>query len=502
MVRNVAVVGGGSAGLMAALALKSRLPQLRVRVIRSRDIGIIGVGEGSTVPLTTFLHGFLKADYRMLLKIAQPTWKLGLKFKWGPRPHFYYPFGPQMDFTPHELSRNIAFYCEDDMEDATAEMSMMAQGKAFYRGRDGRPLLHGNIAYHIENEKFVEYLEAFASHLGIEFVEDTIEEVEVGEGGVSGLLLRSGRTESADLYVDASGFVSLLLGRALREPFVSYKSSLLCDRAVVGGWDRTSEPVHPFTTSESMSAGWCWQIEHIGRINRGYVYSSAFISDADAELELRDRNPKVGPTRVVKFVSGRYDRGWVKNVVAIGNSSGFVEPLEATALSVIGTRSQLMAQILFDCDGEVAQHQVDLYNKHHARIWDSIRRFLACHYRFNPHPATAFWQHCHREVDLAGCEEVVEYYQRYGPSGLWGPLQLDPLDVFGIHGYLTILVGQKVPHQRRYTPPAAELAKWEQMKQRNRESARGAMTVMESLRALGAAPQQAAASQPRPQAVG
>ena len=400
MVRKVIVVGGGSAGFMAALGLKVKIPDLRVIVIRSKDIGIIGVGEGSTVPLTNFLHGFLKADFRMLLKLAQPTWKLGLKFKWGPRPYFYYPFGPQMDFTPHVLPRNIAYYCYGDMEHATVETSLMSQDRVFFPDKDGKPRLHNNIAYHFENEKFVSYLEAFATHAGVEIVEDTIRSVRQDESGVAELMLASGKSESADLYVDCSGFKSLLLGETFGEPFVSYGNTLFCDRAVVGGWARTTEPIHPYTTSESMNTGWCWQIEHVNRINRGYVYSSGFISDEDAEREFREKNPKVGPTRVVKFISGRYQRAWVKNVVAIGNSSGFVEPLEATALGMIGTRSQLLAQVLTESDRQVTPFHVDLYNVHHARAWDTIRDFLACHYRFNHHLTTPFWRHCQNDTDL------------------------------------------------------------------------------------------------------
>jgi tryptophan halogenase len=487
MVRRVIVVGGGSAGFMAALALRAKVPDVRVAVIRSKDIGIIGVGEGSTVPLTDFLHGFLRADYRTLLKIAQPTWKLGIKFIWGPRGHFFYPFGPQMDFTPHELPRNIAFYCEREMDDATVEMAMMARERVFQRQPDGRPRLHGQVAYHIENEKFVTYLEAFAKNVGVEIIDDTIETVLQGEAGVTGLKLASGRTESGDLYVDCSGFKSLLLGQALGEPFVSYNRTLFCDRAVAGGWDRTTEPVHPYTTSESMSTGWCWQIEHVGRVNRGYVYSSAFISDEDAEREFRAKNPKVGPTRVVKFVSGRYERGWVKNVVAIGNASGFVEPLEATALSVIATRSALLAQTLWESGGQVTPFQVDLYNRHHARIWDTIRDFLACHYRFNHHLTTPFWRHCQNETELGGAAPFVEYYQEFGPTGVWGPLLVDPLCTFGVPGYLTILVGQQVPHRRPFTPTQSEWETWSQMRRRNAEVAAGAMTVPEALRALGVA---------------
>src|SRR4030095_13528653 len=120
------------------------------------------------------------------------------------------------------------------------------------------------------------------------------------------------------------------------------------DRAVVGGWDRAAgEPIKPYTTCQTMNSGWCWQIEHERRVHRGYVYFSAFISDENAEREFRAACPRVGPTRIVKFVSGRYERNWVKNVVAIGNASGFVEPLEATALGVIAMQCRLLAGSLF-----------------------------------------------------------------------------------------------------------------------------------------------------------
>lgn len=500
MVRKIIVVGGGSAGFMAALALKAKMPDLSVLVIRSKEIGIIGVGEGSTVPLTTFLHGFLLADFKTLLRLAQPTWKLGLKFKWGPRTHFYYPFGPQMDFRPSQLPRNISFYCDADMENGTPEMALMAQDKIFPRGPDGHPRPHFNIAYHIENEKFVGYLEAFAAHAGVQVLEDTISQVKQNDAGISELVLASGHSETADLYVDCSGFRSLLLGQTLGEPFVSYKSSLACDRAVAGGWERTDEPIHPYTTSESMDSGWCWQIEHPTRINRGYVYSSAFVSDDEAEREFRMKNPKVGPTRVVKFISGRYERGWVKNVVAIGNASGFVEPLEATALAIIAVRSQLLSEILMECDREVPAYQIDMYNKHHVRIWECIHRFLACHYRFNQHLTTPFWRHCQTQTDLAGAEEIVEYYQRFGPTGLWGPVLLDPVDPFGMSGYLTILIGQKVPYRPRYTPAQSEWDTWNALRRRNVEAARSAVTVREALSALLPPPVQRA-PQPQPAAV-
>ena len=208
----------------------------------------------------------------------------------------------------------------------------MTHNQVFPRRPDGLPHITRDPAYHIENEHFVTFLEQYATKLGIQIMDDTVVEVKQNERGIAGLLLASGQTVAADLYVDSSGFRSVLLGKALGEPFRSFKASLFCERAVVGGWQRSEEPIKPYTTAETMNAGWCWQIEHEHRINRGYVYSPDFISDDEAEQEFRAKNPKVGSTRIVKFVSGRYERAWVKNVVAIGNAGGFVEPLESTSL--------------------------------------------------------------------------------------------------------------------------------------------------------------------------
>ncbi len=276
----------------------------------------------------------------------------------------------------------------------------------------------------------------------------------------------------------------MLLGKTLGEPFVNFNSSLFCDRAVVGGWDRTNEPTHPYTLSETMNSGWCWQIEHENRINRGYVHCSAYISEEEADAEFRRQNPKIRDTRFVKFVSGRYERCWVKNVVAIGNAGGFVEPLEATALSVIANRAQLLAEMLMQTDRDVPQRVVDLYNRHHAIVWDSIRKFLAVHYKYNDRIDTPFWQHCRAETNLAGAEDIVDCYQNSGPNSAWEPMLCDRLDVFGLGGYLTLLVGQRVPYHKPYMPSDKEWNVWNELRHRYRQAALRAMTVEETLAAL------------------
>jgi tryptophan halogenase len=486
LINRVIVLGGGSAGFLCSMGLKMQVPDLQVRVIRSREIGIIGVGEGSTIPLTRYIHHFLGIDIRQFVRMARPTWKLGMRFlNWGPRDHYYFALGAQLDQRLPNLPRNIAFYCDEEMDYATPLSSLMAHGKIFQRAPGGTLAWHWDFAYHVENQSFVQCLENLARAAGVEIVDDTVREVRQDESGVSGLVMESGRTETADLYVDCSGFRSVLLGQTFREPFVSFKSTLYCDRAIVGGWERSDEPVHPFTTCQTMDSGWCWQIELENRINRGYVYSSSFISDTEAEAEFRRKNPRLGPTRIVKFVSGRYERGWIKNVVAIGNSGGFVEPLEATALGIIARQSRILCEILMETSRQVPPEHVNQYNNYHARVWDGIRRILSIHYRFNTgQQQTPFWQACKNDVDLAGAEPVVESYSQCGPNSMWGPMLIDPVDPFGPSGYLTLMVGQKLPTKVRYRPSSIERATWDAEQQRYRSAALQGVTVRESLTAL------------------
>jgi tryptophan halogenase len=331
----------------------------------------------------------------------------------------------------------------------------------------------------------VAFLEAFATAIGVKIVEDTVREVSQDESGVTGLVLASGRTETGDLYVDCSGFVSLLLGKTLKEPFINFKSSLFCNRAVVGGWKRTpSEPILPYTTCTTMNSGWLWQIEHENRINRGYVYSSDFISDEEAEREFRALSPKVGPTRIVKFISGRYERNWVKNVVAMGNASGFVEPLEATALGLMANQSRILTDSLIAADRQIRPSHVRFVNQHHATVWDSTRGFIAVHYKYNTRVDTPFWRACWEKTDLAFGAGAVEYYQENGPEGFWGAMVVGALDPFGIGGWISLLLGQRVPYRAVHRASDAEMQTVIAIRQRMRESAQRAMTAEQVLAAI------------------
>ncbi|MDB6172138.1 MAG: tryptophan-5-halogenase [Chthoniobacteraceae bacterium] len=485
MINSIIVLGGGSAGLITALTLKRRLPGLAIRVIRSPEIGIIGVGEGTTGDFRQHFFQYLGLKPRQFYLEAAPTWKLGIRFIWGPLPAFFYTFGHEYDHRYPDLSRNTGFFHGPDTTWLGRISAHMAHDKVFPRRPDNLPDMNVPHGFHVENVKLVGWLENTCRILGVAITEGTMRDVERKGTTITALKLEDGERVTADLFVDATGFRSELLSRTFEEPYVSYADSLFCDRAVIAGWARTDEVVHPYTTAETMKAGWSWQIEHEHWINRGYVYSSRFISDDEARQEFLSHNLKVSTEpRLVKFRSGRYARAWVGNVIAIGNAAGFVEPLEATALQVICVQARGVADALTDGELRPTATAIAIYNELNGNAWDDIRDFLAVHYAFNTRLNTPFWQACRSETNLGGAQRVVEYYQDNGPSVLGAPVLLRPTNSFGMEGYLAILCGQQLPHGRPHQPLPAETDSW---KKRNKAlvlDAQRAFSVQAALQTL------------------
>jgi len=336
--------------------------------------------------------------------------------------------------------------------------------------------------FHIENRKLISTLEIIARQAGITIIDGTVEGVERGPQGVAAVHLKGGRRLDADFFIDASGFRSELLGKALEEPYVSFDKSLFCDRAVVGGWERTTEPILPYTTAETMDAGWSWQIEHEHHVNRGYVYCSQAISDDEAAAEFRRKNPKVPDSmRVVKFRTGRYRRMWVDNVLAIGNSGGFVEPLEATALMVVCAECETLVETLSESGLTPTQSMRDLYNKHLVESWDEIRDFLALHYKLNTRLDTPFWRQCRTDTDLHRLDTFLKYYEENGPSALGRYVLPREPGAFGVEGYLVMLVGNCHPYQARYKPSSGELQIWKRRQAEFASAAQQGFDVKQTL---------------------
>lgn len=482
---NILVVGGGSAGFLAAITLKTKFPHLTVNLLRSPEIGIIGVGEGTTPTVPVHLYGYLGIDPGEFHRIANPMWKLGLKFIWGARPYFNYTFTEQISRWPQELSRPLGFYTDEDVLHLDVNAAMMTERKAFRRSPGGDPIIVGDFGYHVENERFVGFLEMHAARIGINILDDTVTQVDRDDHGVTGVHLKSGQKLAADLYVDCSGYQSLLIGQTMGVPFNSFKETLFCDRAVVGGWPRAEgELINPYTTAETMDCGWCWQIEHEHTVVRGYVYSSSFISDEAAEAEFRKKNPKLGATRIVPFSPGRRATAWVGNVIAIGNASGFVEPLEATALSGIVWQVRTLCELLGTVKLQPTESVARFYSKTDSLQWDETRDFLGVHYRFNTRIDNEFWRACRAKTNIDGVQHVVDYYLENGPSLYGQEMFNNGVSNYGIEGYLAMLVGQKVPHKIKFTPSGAELEFCKQMRLKNQQVASEALSIEQTLKEI------------------
>jgi tryptophan 7-halogenase len=483
MIKNVLVLGAGSAGLLAALTLRRKAPQFQVRVLRSREIGVIGVGEGTTPVFPNHILLTLGIPAGEFYARAEPLWKLGVKFLWGPRGRFDFTFSQQLDAQWSDLPRPNGFYCDAEFQSVDLAAALMHADKVFPRNpKGGGPAIQPWYGFHIENRKLVDVLEQIAVEWGVEIIDGTMSSAERGPNGIAAIHLEDGQRLAADLFVDASGFRSELLGKALEEPFISFDRSLFCDRAVVGGWERTTEPILPYTTAETMDAGWSWQIEHEHHVNRGYVFASQSISDEQAAEEFRRKNPKVPKDlRIVKFRSGYHRRSWVDNVLAIGNANGFVEPLEATALLVICQQLSHFLNLMEHCRYIPTPTMQELYNDLLAGTWNEIRDFLSLHYKFNTLLDTPFWRHCREDTDVGGAGPLLAFYAENGPTGLCRYKLPQLSTAFGIEGYLVMLVGNGVPYRARHRPSVQELGTWKRHIADCAAQARGAMDVREAL---------------------
>ncbi len=453
LIRHVGIVGGGTAGYLAALALRRKVPGLAVTLIESPDVPIIGVGEATTPLMPQFLHVDLGLDIHTLFAEVQPTFKLGIRFLWGApgTGDFNYPFGPLHLLEPLVYGDGVQACSLQSLlmvADAVG-LSLDANGSAFWNG------LGTETAYHLDNERFVAYLQRRAAEAGIERLEATIADVEVAEDEVSALVTADGRRRAFDLYVDCTGFRSLLLERALGSQWISFSKSLFTDRAIVGPVPHGGR-VRPYTTAETMTAGWCWGTPQADADHRGYVYASAFLSDDEAEDEMRRANPGMGMARPVRFRAGRHEHFWLGNVVALGNAYGFVEPLESTALHMLIRQIGLLAGLFPLRRGERSLQP--LLNRKVGGWWDYLRWFLALHYRFNRRLDTPFWRACREEVDIEQHAELLVAFRERGPLS-YDPAVRNAFDypdpLWGPEGIDALLLGQGVPcHLPRPLLPA------------------------------------------------
>jgi tryptophan halogenase len=480
--RSVVVVGGGTAGYLTALGLRRRLPHLSVTLVESSRIPVIGVGEASTPELVKFLHSprFLGRDIGDFFARVRPSLKLGIRFFWGAPGESCFNF-------PFQRGRMLEslLYGESLEQQSLGSLLMTRQRAPMLRAGDGSLvslLSTVRTAYHLDNRRFVRYLQEEAAAAGIHQVDAVVADlVQDASGDVQALVCDDGRRIGADLFVDCTGFRSLLIER-LGVPFLGYESSLFTDRAVVADVPHDGQ-VAPYTHAESMDAGWCWNIPFEEENHRGYVFSSRFLGFEQAAAEMRRKNPGMREPREVRFRSGRRRQFWCRNVVAMGNAYAFVEPLESTAIHMLVLMIDLLTSHF-----PAARHDTtaaELLDQRVADHWDDLRWFLAIHYRFNRKFDTPFWRAARGDTDISGARQRLALYRAGAPLSYRLPLLYrgDPASFFSDdHAYDTLLLGQGV--EARWAAPTLSRDVFLAQAEVQRQVADRALPQAEFLRAM------------------
>lgn len=425
-IERIVIVGGGTAGWMAAAVL-SRIKagrDVEITLVESEAIGTVGVGEATIPPFVDF-NKLLEMDERELLAAVQGTFKIGIQFvDWGRQGDSYlHPFGnygyEMGGIAFHQLWHRLRQNGDQRPIQAFNLETMAAYFGKFARTgdyqRDDLPPM--NYAYHIDATRYAGFLRGYAEQRGVVRREGRVADVTLdGESGfVASVTMDDGATIPGDLFIDCSGFRGLLIEQALETGYEDWTRWLPCDRAVALPCNRDdgSEPA-PFTKSTAHSAGWQWQVPLQHRNGNGHVYCSEFMADDEAH-DILVANMAGKPTadpNFLRFKAGRRKKFWNRNVVALGLAAGFMEPLESTSIHLINTGINKLVSVL-SLDG-VTQAQEDAFNRLTGKEYARIRDFLVLHYKATSRTDSEFWNHC-RTMDVPDTlTEKIELFRMNG----------------------------------------------------------------------------------------
>ncbi len=476
MAKNVVIVGGGTSGWMTASYLRAAFgDRISVTLVESKNIATIGVGEATFSTIRHFFD-YLGLQEREWMPECHATYKLAIRFEnWrAPGHHFYHPFErlrvvdgfPLTDWWLHNRPSDrfdrdcfvISWLCdakrsprylsgalfEQDFEENT-------EGRA-YRTTLSEQGTQFPYAYHFDAALLARYLTRYATERGVRHVLDDVVDVRLDERGwIEHVVTKEHGDLAGDLFIDCTGFRGMLLNKALSVPFISYQGNLPNDRAVAlrVPVDMAERGLRPCTTATAMDAGWIWTIPLYGRVGTGYVYAGDYCTPDEAESTLREF---VGPAadgleaNHIRMRIGRSERSWVNNCVAIGLSSGFVEPLESTGVFFI---QNAVEQLVKHFPGEREDERLrESYNRQVGNVMDGVREFLVLHYHAAARADNAYWKDASARplpdglaermarwrVRLPDTESVFPHYHGFEPYsytamllGLGGlPLQAPP----------------------------------------------------------------------------
>ena len=446
-IRKVVIVGGGTAGWMAAAMLSKLMGRaLDITLVESELIGTVGVGE-ATIPQIRLFNATLGIDENEFMRMTQGTFKLGIEFvDWLQPGHRYmHAFGAvggrdlgAVPFHQYWLKSHLAGRAPE--LDRYVFNAVAGWQNRFLRGADvvNSPLSNVAHAFHFDAGLYAKYLRGLAEARGVTRIEGTIKDVRLrGEDGfIESVVLDDGRVVEGELFLDCSGFRGLLIEQALHAGYEDWTHWLPCDRAMAVPCDSV-RPLTPYTRSTARSAGWQWRIPLQHRTGNGLVYSSAHTSDEEAARTLLanlDGAPQADP-RPLRFTTGMRKRFWHRNCVALGLASGFMEPLESTSIHFI--QASLSKLVSFFPDAGFDPVEIDEYNRQVQFEYIRSRDFLVLHYWANRREEL-FWRDCRAMSIPDTLAHKIELFQRHGR------VFREHEELFTESSWIQVLIGQGV----------------------------------------------------------
>lgn len=464
---------------MTAAALAGALPadSVTIDLVESDEIGTIGVGEATLPQMKDFNDqiGVIEPD---MMRNTQATFKLGIEFvDWGFKGSSYiHPFGAYGQ--PFAGTSLLHHWTRARLSGKTVPLEetsfavQAARAEKFDFPVEEKTSLASTYAYayHLDASLYAKYLRKFSEDRGARRTEGKIVRIQrdTASGNISEIVLESGRALPGDLFIDCTGFRSLLLGKELGVPFESWKQWLRCDRAVAVP-SETTGPLVPYTRATAKAAGWQWRIPLQHRTGNGYVFSSDHLSDDEATASLLGdlKGPATGDPRIIRFEAGRRTHSWVGNCVAIGLSSGFLEPLESTSIYLIQAAIQNLLKLL--PEKRIDAGLAAAFNRLVDAEYDRVRDFLILHYKLSERQDSELWRYC-RDMDIP--ESLAEKIEMFRNSGF---VEQYRYGLFAPPSWISVFVGQGLApegYDRKADniPLAASIAETEKQMDRVRES--------------------------------
>ncbi|MBI5258440.1 MAG: tryptophan 7-halogenase [Burkholderiales bacterium] len=447
LIRDIVIVGGGTAGWMTAAAMARLLaPGVNIRLIESDEIGIVGVGE-ATIPQINLFNAALGIDEDDFIRHTQGSFKLGIEFRnWGrigdAYLHAFGQIGQPLGLVPfHHYWHRLHSQGQAADLGAYSMATVAARSNKFMRApaQPNSPLASLVHAFHFDAGLYAQYLRRYSEALGVRRTEGKIVGVQQREpdGFIDAVLMDSGERIAGELFVDCSGFRGLLIEQTLKTGYEDWTHWLPCDRALAVPCESV-KPLTPYTRATAHAAGWQWRIPLQHRIGNGHVFCSRYISEDEAASVLLNNldGPALAEPRLLKFVTGKRKQLWHKNVVAIGLASGFLEPLESTSIYLI----QSSIARLMNFFPTRAWNPVDIaeHNAQADREYALIRDFIILHYKATERDDSPLWRHCR---DMPVPETLAAKMALFRASGRLFRAQDD---LFAETSWLQVLVGQHV----------------------------------------------------------